>query len=243
MTMNDDIGFQEPSLLKSLLIGVVMLCAAVLALVLKPQINAAKYTAQPSLEELVPKSFGEWRTMSGQFNAASLSVNREGQPSTDNPYDDILMRTYINDKNQRIILAVAWGKNQRQEIKIHRPELCYPAQGYDVRSLNNTNLDNINSLSGKNITGKQMTAFTMDGGEAVIYWIRIGNIYSGNAFQTRWHIISEGLQGRVPDGVLVRASMPIQNEAEAEQAWPVLQKFLGEMTGSLSAEGKNLISR
>jgi len=42
------------------------------------------------------------------------------------------MRAYQNSQGQIVYLALAWGEQQRQEVKIHRPDLCYVAQGFKV---------------------------------------------------------------------------------------------------------------
>ena len=57
---------------------------------------------------------------------------RPGETDPEAPYDDVLMRSYTNAHGEVVMLALAYGRHQRQEIKIHRPELCYTSQGYAV---------------------------------------------------------------------------------------------------------------
>ncbi len=38
------------------------------------------------------------------------------------------LRSYVNANGDVVMLALAYGRHQRQEIKIHRPELCYTSQ-------------------------------------------------------------------------------------------------------------------
>ncbi len=54
------------------------------------------------------------------------------EPNMDRPYDDVLMRAYGNSQGDIVLLAVAYGRNQRQEVKIHRPDVCYTAQGFQL---------------------------------------------------------------------------------------------------------------
>ncbi len=44
-------------------------------------------------------------------------------------YDDVLMRTYRRADGARVMAAFAYGRSQTQELKIHRPELCYSRAG------------------------------------------------------------------------------------------------------------------
>lgn len=129
------------------------------------------------------------------------------------------------------MLALAWGKHQRQEAKVHRPDLCYVAQGFPVKSLIPKSYSNILSNNGI-VSGKHMVVMSQRGGEAVAYWIRIGTLYSENAFETRAHIFKEGLKGRVTDGILVRASQRIRAEADAVNSFPLLDQFLAQLVAA-----------
>ena len=141
------------------------------------------------------------------------------------------------------MLALAWGKRQRQEVKIHRPDLCYVAQGYKIQSLRSITYSNILSPTGEPIVGNHMYAQGSRGGEAVSYWVRIGDIYSEDAFETRFHIFREGLKGRVPDGILVRASVRVRDAGEAQAVWPMMDQFLADLATMTPPSAKGLLIR
>jgi len=75
----------------------------------------------------------------------------------------------------------------------------------------------------------------------VAYWIRIGALYSESAVDTRRHILLEGLRGRVPDGVLVRASRVIAHPADAAAAYPSLERFLEELTAAVAPSRRSVL--
>lgn len=185
----------------------------------------------PQLEDTVPRQFGDWKELANPY--AQVGVATGVDPNMDQPYDQTVMRTYINSRGQQVMLALAWGKRQRQEVKIHRPDLCYVAQGYRVRSLQAAQFEGIAAPGGRPVLGKHMHAATDKGGEAVSYWMRIGQLFSEDALATRLHIMKEGLDGRVPDGILVRASMRTQGVEDTRAAWPVLDDFLKQLAGSV----------
>lgn len=221
-------------------LGVAMLLAVIAAYLLTPRLTTVGNP--PLLEEVIPKQFGDWKEIPSPYVQASLAVAREDEPDINQPYDQTLMRTYQNSKGEVVMLALAWGKNQRQEVKIHRPELCYTAQGYKVQSLAPVTLANIKGVAGP-VTGKRMVAMNRFGGEAVSYWIRIGDIYSESAVDTRWHILKEGLAGRIPDGILVRASVQIRDAINLEANHTLAEQFLTALVQHLPPSEKSILIR
>lgn len=193
-----------------------------------------------NLEQIVPKQFGNWREQPNGYAQVRLSTGND--PNINQPYDQTLMRTYINKQGQVVNVAIAWGRKQRQEVKVHRPDLCYVAQGYKIKSLKRTIFGTVKGLSGP-VIGNRMVAMSEHGGEAVSYWIRIGKLFSEDAVDTRLHILKEGLAGRIPDGILVRASQPVADIAEAENAWPVLDSFLADLVSYAPPDARRLLVR
>jgi EpsI family protein len=154
----------------------------------------------------------------------------------------VLMRTYVNSKGQQVLLALAYGKSMRQEVKIHRPELCYYAQGFDVKSLLSSDFGIVSAHS-QPIVGKNMLAVNQNYQEAVSYWIRIGDLYSQSPWQTRFYIIKRGLVGDVVDGVLVRASVVLSDTQPIEEAYQLNKVFLQELAKHLPSDVKNRLLR
>lgn len=218
---------------------VAMAIAGLAAFWLKPSLGKA--SEAPSLDAALPRQFGDWREVPQRGVPVSLLAGEV--PDINQPYDQTVMRTYVNSQGDVVMLALAWGRNQRQEVKIHRPDLCYVAQGHKVASLKTHVFEGISSPSGTPVTGKQMVTTLGNGAEAVAYWMRIGAVYSEDAAQTRIHILKEGLAGRVPDGVLVRASIRVRDVKAADEIWPTLDKFLAAMAESLAPTPRLLVLR
>ena len=231
------IRLPQISLRMALLVSIALALGAALGSAITPKLTFV--TSDVKFEQTVPHAFGDWHELPSPYS--QVSVFTADGTNMDQPYDQTLMRTYANSKGQVVMLALAWGARQRQEVKIHRPDLCYIAQGYQVRSLTPTAFRIPNT--GAPVVGKRMVAFGQGAGEAVSYWIRIGDIYSEDAMTTRLHILKEGLSGRVPDGILVRASQQIAGAEEAEQAWPVLDSFLTDLVAALPPQTRELLVR
>jgi EpsI family protein len=114
--------------------GVAMFVAIGLGHLMAPSVSMSLPGAV-DLESMVPKAFGDWTYVPSAISQVDLSVRRDGEEGTNTRvYDQVLMRTYRNAQGQSVMLALAWGRQQRQEVKIHRPELCYVAQGFRIES-------------------------------------------------------------------------------------------------------------
>lgn len=212
-------------------VAVAIIASILVSIALTPP--QAEIRAPLRLEDHIPRDFGDWVEKKSPVVQVALDTG-EGT-SMNQPYDQVVMRAYQNSNGEQIYLAVAWGENQRQEVKVHRPDLCYVSQGYRIESLRPKVFEALSGGAASPVLGKTMVAFASHRGEAVMYWIRIGDLFSENAVETRLHILKEGLGGRYVDGVLVRASMPIRSAAEAQKAWPLLEEFLTQMVRSTSS--------
>lgn len=216
-----------------MLVGALMLAAGA-AWYLTPR-AAAAYDATP-LADVVPREFAGWRELDGPVTAIDPRGQRPGETDPEAPYDDVLMRSYVNANGDVVMLALAYGRHQRQEIKIHRPELCYTSQGYAVLRKSDA------TLSATAVPGARMLVSAPGRSEAVSYWIRIGDLYSTNAWRTRAHIFSEGLQGRVIDGMLVRVSQIVPDAGTVDSAHFELQEsFLGDLVLAMPADARHLL--
>jgi EpsI family protein len=77
--------------------------------------------------------------------------------------------------------------------------------------------------------------------EPVLYWVRIGNTISSSAWNTRLYILSEGLKGRIPDGILVRTSQIVRTTDGVARSHELQSAFLRELVDALPTEHKALL--
>jgi EpsI family protein len=159
----------------------------------------------------------------------------------DQPYDQVVMRSYRNEAGQMVQVALAWGRNQRQEVKIHRPDLCYPAQGFHIDHLSSHFFQKIKTPRGDPVLGKKMLVNSGRRYEVVAYWMRIGDVYSENAIDTRLKIFKDGLNGTMTDGILVRASVVTDSSDGFDAKVALLESFLEKMTGAVQGTAKELL--
>ncbi|MDH0863436.1 exosortase C-terminal domain/associated protein EpsI [Mitsuaria sp. GD03876] len=216
-----------------------MLAAAAAAWLATPRLQAMQ--GAPSLDATVPKAFGDWRVV--QDATPQVDVSQGVETVQEQPYDQTVMRTYANSKGEQIMLALAWGERQRQDVKVHRPEVCYPAQGYAVRKLSDAPPIGTAGRAAPVPTTEILAESRGGGYEAVRYWIRIGEMYGGDGMAARWYILNEGFRGRIPDGMLVRASQRLPQPGDEARSQALMASFLAELVAAAPAPARAMLVR
>ncbi len=179
------------------------------------------------LEELVPESFGRW-TKSSRLEAV---VNPQQATALDDAYDSVLSRTYVDPSGYSIMLSMAYGRRQSRDSQVHKPEVCYPAQGFEILSSNPAAL----SLDGGMLPVRQLVARQGRRIEPITYWIRVGDFVATNGAQQFKARLEHGLDGLIPDGLLVRVSS-IDDRISSAQV--VQEEFIREMLKEISARNQ-----
>jgi EpsI family protein len=187
------------ALRRSLGIVSVMLTAAVAGAVLRPKGHIIEASAGLDLARDIPRNFGDWRE---EVEPYIQVVDPADAQLRERLYSQTLDRTYVDGKGHRIMLSISYGADQSEELQVHMPEICYPAQGFAVDDLALGTLDTrFRSLPVKRLVGTRAQRV-----EAVTYWIMIGDTPVANATARRLAKMRFGLNGAVPDGLVFRVS-------------------------------------
>ncbi len=196
--------------------------AAVAAPLMMPQPVA---DAGFHLERLVPERFGDWRI---DADVAPVAPAPDVQAKLERLYGQVLSRTYVNGAGERMMLTVAYGGDQSDALKAHRQEVCYAAQGFDIRGLAHGTL----AAGGRSIPVTRMLAVRGERSEPVTYWFTMGDrVVLGRLERLRVQLAA-GLHGRVPDGMLVRVS---SLSGDAPAAYIAQAAFMDALLGAVPA--------
>lgn len=193
----------------ALLIAALMFLASGAAIVLRPDQKVATVSAI-SLETMIPKEFGDWKE-EPQRNLQV--VNPQTQALLDKLYSQILARVYINKDGYRVMLSLAYGSDQRGALQAHKPEVCYPAQGFTLHS----NKPGPLSTPFGEIPAQRLETSLGSRQEPVTYWFTVGDTAVKSKLQKRLVDIRYGLTGQIPDGLLFRVSSIDENQVRANQ--------------------------
>ena len=115
----------------ALVVALLMLVGSVAGSWGRPTLHLADQIGQPRLESLFPSTFGQWQIATGQ---PLILPSPDVQAQLDAIYNQVLARTYVNAHGQTIMLTVAYGGDQSDGTSAHRPEVCYPVQGFAITS-------------------------------------------------------------------------------------------------------------
>lgn len=184
---------------------------------------AAGPTAPP-LVALLPASFGGWTELPDAQAQVSSTLAQRAAAGLPPVYDQELSRSYRNTQGRQVMLMIAYARAQSPSKTIHEPQRCYPAEGFDILEFAPARL-----LLPQALAGHRMLAQRGSRLEAVAYWTRIGSLHSPGPLTLRLHLAREQLQGRMPDGVLVRASTLLRRAAETAEAQTMLDAFFREL--------------
>ena len=132
MSPNPVIALQPPSVARALFtrsrwLFAVLVLGAVLGHLAVPRLINDGKGPPPKLETIVPLSFGAWRI---DASVMPLVPSPDQIALIGEIYDQTLARTYVNDRGERVMLSLAYGRNQSRRFQIHKPEVCYVGQGF-----------------------------------------------------------------------------------------------------------------
>jgi len=212
-------------------IGLCMFVAAGMALALKPTQKIADTEPKINLEALIPKQFGDWKI---DETIVPLLPDPETQAKLNKIYNQTLSRTYVNRQGDRIMLSIAYGGDQSDAMAVHKPEICYPAQGFQI--LKNAS-DTFSTGEGR-IPVKRLVAKQGQRIEPITYWTTVGDTVAVSGWKWKLDQMKYGLTGKIPDGLLFRISSIEADDAKAYQTQDV---FARELLKALSPNGRERI--
>ncbi len=217
---------------KHLIVGLLMFAAAGMALALRPTERMADVDRTVDLETMIPKQFGDWRM---ENTIAPIILNPVQKAVIEKIYNQTLSRTYVNSRNERIMLSIAYGGDQSDSMAVHKPEVCYPAQGFEILKKK----DGRFSTGFGEIPVRRLVAAQGRRVEPITYWTTVGNTVAiKEGLQWKLSQIKYGLTGKIPDGLLFRIS---SIQADEGAAYGAQDDFSRALLGALTPEGKQRI--
>ncbi|HXN16317.1 MAG TPA: EpsI family protein, partial [Usitatibacter sp.] len=201
---------------------VAMLAAAAAVPALKP---APAENPLFALEAIVPAAFGDWHI---DPEVIPLAPAPDVQANLERIYRQIVSRTYVNARGERMMLTVAYGGDQSDALKAHRQEACYAAQGFEIHALEYSQLN----AAGRSVPVTRLLAVRGERFEPVTYWFTMGERVVRGRLERLKVQLAAGLSGRMPDGMLVRVS---NLSADAPRAFAAQQAFIASLFAAMPA--------
>ncbi len=215
------------SLIIGLILGALMVLAGGLTKAITPTIHSSKSRPALELGTAIPLQFGEWKE---ERNLASAVVNPQMEATIKKIYTQTLSRTYINSNGERVMLSIAYGNDQRDAVQLHYPEVCYPAQGFQVISNRQGVL--VTSLGAIPVRRLE-TNFSNQRFEPVTYWTTVGDETVTGGISKKIAEMRYGLKGEIPDGLLFRVSSV---NTDTQAAFALQESFAKSLLNELQPD-------
>jgi EpsI family protein len=202
-----------------MMIGAACLAAAGGAYGLKPH-RRLSLLGSRVLDQVVPRTVGGW---------TSRDVSDLVAPTSDDDlaarlYNQTIERIYLDAATgAEVMMLIAHGDSQTNDLQLHRPEVCYPSFGYDIVS-------NVTAAvplaAGLSLPARRLTAKASDHAEFIVYWTRLGEYLPTDGRQQRLDRLKTAMAGYVADGVLARFSAV---DTDPSAAFARLSTFIAQL--------------
>ncbi len=209
---------------KHVLIGVFMFAAAGMALALKPTTRLVEGRPEINLETLIPKQIGDWKI----DQTIVMLISPDQQAALEEVYSQTLTRTYINTAGKRIMLSLAYGGSHGEGMQLHRPENCYPSQGFHL--VTDTQTVILPTQYGE-LPIKRLVAAQGPRNEPITYWAVVGDQHTQFGWRMKVAQMRYTLTGSIPDGMLVRVS---SIDRDATGAYEIQTDFIRTLLASMN---------
>ncbi len=195
------------------------------------QIDNARQRPKIDLETLVPSAFAEWKVVP----KPAQTVNPQTQAILDRLYSQILERTYVNAQGYSMMLSISYGMDQRGALEAHKPDVCYPAQGFKVDS----STDGTLSTPQGEMKVRRLSTHLGERREPLTYWFTVGQTAISNRLEKRLVELKMAMSGQIPDGLLFRVS---SIDKDPQHAWQSQNAFVVQLLQSVSEDTRKRLA-
>lgn len=215
----------QPQRRRALIAAALMLGGAGAAVWARPTRHLADEIGMPDLETLFSTEFGDWRV---DTSIPVILPSPDVQALLNKIYNQVLARTYVNVRTgERVMLSVAYGGDQSDGTSAHRPEVCYPAQGFAIRANQSGTLQ----VGAHEIAVRRLMSSLGQRHEPITYWVVVGGAVVTTGIGQKLAQMRYGLRGIIADGMLVRLSNIDPNMARGHA---LHETFSGDLYAAVS---------
>lgn len=158
------------------------------------------------LEDEIPKAFTGWK----HYDSGQIVTPESDNSLASKLYSQSVGRIYARADGEFVMMLLAYGNTQSDTLQLHRPEVCYPAFGFEIRD---NRPAQFLADGDTGLPGRDLIAANSERTEYISYWTRVGNALPTTGGEQRAVKLRSQVTGVIPDGVLSRFSTMGENEA------------------------------
>lgn len=216
---------------RDLLMGGGMLAAAGTAFALTPRRRLVLLDDGRKLDDIVPGTIADWTTSPSE----AFVLPKTPGSLADRLYNQTLTRLYLSPTGLPVMVVIAYGAVQNDQLQLHRPEVCYKAVGFEISS---SRTGDVPLAAGALLPIRELEAVSTTRIESIAYWTRIGDELPTDGEGQRMVKLRQQMAGFLADGVLVRlsAAAPASPAVFAE-----LQRFASAMMAAIKPGERDVL--
>lgn len=182
-------------------VACLLVLTAFLAANSRPTLRMAEMGEAINLETLIPKRIGGW--VMDEREGVKV-INPQANAAVSDIYQQVLSRHYVNTTTGNVVmLSIAYGADQSYGNDLHVPDVCYPAGGFQIEQRMASTLTLEDNIS---LPTRRLVAQRSQRREPLTYWVVVGDRAVTGAVASKLVALSYGMQGIVPDGMIIRMS-------------------------------------
>jgi EpsI family protein len=212
---------------RNLLLGGGMALCAGLTYAYSPQ-STAKTIPDAEFKKLIPEKVGGWTSRSD----VELILPPPDELS-EKLYENLETRIFEGQGLPPIMFLIAYSSIQRNDVQVHRPEVCYPAAGLPITK----NEPGKSQIGNVKLDSRFLIADRDGAQEMILYWTRVGDSYPLDWRSQRVEMAKANLSGAMPDGALIRFSTISNDEQDARKS---LTEFAIQMKNVLLPKSRDI---
>ena len=211
---------------RDFVIGGACVLSAGAAVALKPRRKTTLMPPGKKLTDILPHAFDGWTSR----DVSDLYAPETPDSLLAQLYGETVGRIYQrSDGGPEIMMLMAHGDSQSNELQLHRPEVCYPAFGFAIVESQPVQLALRQAVA---LPGRRLIARSAQETEAVIYWTRLGEFFPVGVTEQRLARLDTAVHRYIPDGLLARFSMTGPDTAPA---FETIRKFIANLVLGVAA--------
>ena len=185
---------------RDLIIAAACLGAAGAAYQLKPRRHVS-LLGSFKMADIVPVQVGAWNSR----DVSDLVAPRQEGSLMAQLYGEVVERVYQHAQTgAEIMMLLAYGDSETNDLQLHRPETCYPAFGFQLSANKSARLP---LAGGGGLPARRLVADAPGRRECIVYWSRLGEFLPIDNDEQRVDRLRTAFSGYIADGVLARFSI------------------------------------
>jgi EpsI family protein len=217
---------------RDLIVGTACLAGAGAAYALQPRRHVSLLERGRTVEEIVPRAFTSWKSQ----DVTDLVAPKIEDSLASRLYGETVGRVYRNgDTGEEIMMLLAHGDTQSEDLQLHRPEICYPAFGF---SISHSAVTEVGLAPRVTLPSRRLVAEAPDRRETIVYWSRLGEYLPLDRRQQQLDRLKTAMKGDIADGMLARFSML---GADSAAAVGVLERFIPVLVRAVAADNRDVL--